>query len=441
MAALALGLMSRPMLVTLPLVLLLLDYWQLRRMGTFAEKNDSDARVYRVASLSVPARVVLEKLPLFGLVAVSCALTVWAQRDAGAVESLQVIPMSWRVGNALVAYVSYIGKLICPQGLAAFYPYPALGPPALKVAVDAILLVTVPIGTWIWRRRAPYLFVGWFWYLIMLIPVIGLVQVGNQAMADRYTYLPQIGLVMALACWVARNLRVGSGYARGCGVVAALSIVVLMGCAWRQTSYWKNSETLWTHALACTSGNFFAHYDLGYFLAGRGRVDEAIVHYRKALAIRSDLVEVQNNLGVALVGKGKIDEAMSHYLMALKFKPDFVDAHTNLGIVLAAKGKLSEAIPHYRKALAVNPKLVEARNNLGVVLVQQGRLDEAIVEYRKALELAPNIPDIHNNLGKVLAARGRTDEAIPHFRRALELRPDFKEPRVYLERLLRDTRR
>ena len=226
---------------------------------------------------------------------------------ATAVSAIDVIPLSSRIANALVSYVAYIGDLFYPVGLAVLYPHPESGLPIWKVAASSLAVAGISAAALVWRRRFPYLFVGWFWYLGMLVPVIGLVQVGSQAMADRYTYLPQIGLCMAVT-WGVAQLAVSWRYRfRVCGAAAALAVLVLMGLAWRQTSYWRDSETLWTHTLACTARNFLAHYNLGVALAERGQVDAAIAHYQKALEIKPDYAEARNNLDLALRMRGQPD--------------------------------------------------------------------------------------------------------------------------------------
>jgi tetratricopeptide (TPR) repeat protein len=289
-------------------------------------------------------------------------------------------------------------------------------------------------------RRLPYLFVGWFWYLGMLVPVIGLVQVGSQAMADRYTYLPQIGLCIALA-WGAANVAVTWPYRRLAYSIASVSLVVaLMVCAWRQTTYWRNGETLWTHALECTSRNVFAHNNLGVVLAGCDKVNIAIDHFQKATDISPGFAMSYRNLGDALDARGRSDEAavayrkaeleprlaaIAHYRKALEIDPNSWFVHHNLANALAGCGRLTEAVAEYRKSLEIKPDYAIAHNNLGNVLVGQGRNDEAVGEYRKAIELDPAYAEAHNNLGAMLADRKQLDAAIAQFQKALEIEPDF----------------
>ena len=292
-------------------------------------------------------RLVVEKIPLFVLAAASCVVTLAAQRDA--MQPLEQLAFPWRVANAAVAYVAYLGKMLYPAGLAVLYPLPKGPPPAWEVVAAVAVLLAISTAVFAARRKCPYLLFGWLWYLGTLVPVIGLVQVGSQAMADRYTYLTQIGLYVAFAWGAAHVAGSWPSRRRALAAVAALVVAGLMACAWQQTRYWRDSETLWTHTLACTPQNPIAHNNLGLALAGRGQVDEAIAHYRKALEIKPDYAEAHNNLGNALAGRGQIDEAIAHYRKALEIKPDYAKAHYNLGMALAGRGQVDEAIDHYRQ--------------------------------------------------------------------------------------------
>ena len=421
----ALGLMAKPMLVTLPFVLLLLDYWPLGRVAAW---DGSCAAAPRVKEQPSPQRggfpwwLVVEKIPLFALTVASCVATPFTQGNA--VTRLDVIGLSSRITNALVSYAAYVGQFFYPVGLAVFYPHPQSSRPIWMVPAALALLVGVSAAAVNWRKRWPCVFVGWFWYLGMLVPMIGLVQVGRHAMADRYAYVTQIGLCLALA-WGAAQVAASWPYRRWVyGVASVLVVSLLMGCAWRQTSYWRDSETLWTRTLACTSRNSLAHYNLGMALAGRGRVEEALTHYWKALEIEPNYIEVHNNLGLTLAGRGRVEEALSHYRKALEIKPDYVEAHNNLGLALAGRGQVDEAIVCYRKALEIKPDFAEAHNNLGLALAGRGRVEEALSHYRKALKIKPDYVEAHNNLGNTLAGCGRVDEAAVHYRKALEIRPD-----------------
>ncbi len=400
----ALGLLAKPMLVTLPFVLLLLDYWPLGRMVADTPRVPSAvgaAGEQTAHGVCLLRWLVVEKIPLLALTAASCVATPFTQGEA--VTRLDVIRMSSRITNALFSYVAYVGQFFCPVGLAAFYPHPGSSLPIWKALGALVLLVGVSAAAVAWRRRCPCVFVGWFWYLGTLVPMIGLVQVGWHAMADRYAYLTQIGLYLALA-WVAAQVAASWPYRRWVyGVASALVVSLLMGCAWRQTTYWRNSETLWTRTLARTSRNWLAHYNLGVALAGRGQVDEAIAHYRKALEIEPNSAATHSNLGMALAGRGQVDEAITHYRKALEIQPNRAEAHHNLGTILAGRGQVDEAIAHYRKALEIEPNSAATHNNLGMALDGEGKIAEAVVQWREAVRLQPKQIAFVNNLAWVLA--------------------------------------
>jgi tetratricopeptide (TPR) repeat protein len=409
----SLGLMCKPMLVTLPVVLLLLDYWPLQRVE------------HRELS-----RLALEKLPLLALSAASCVVTLFAQ--TGAMQSTTSFSVPLRLGNALAACMVYLGQMVWPAGLAVFYPFPHIGLPAWEVALAGMLLAGLSAAALWQKRNQPWILTGWLWYLVMLLPVAGVIQVGDQAHADRYTYLPQIGIYVAVT-WLVAGWRM-SRAALG-GLMAGV-VGVLMVCAWKQTAYWQNSETLWTHTLASTTGNYAAHVSLGNVLLQKGRVDEAINQYQEALQIRSNYADARLNLGNALHQEGRMDEAINQYQLALEIKPDDAGAHNNLGNVLLEQGRTDEAINQYQLALQIDPAIAEAHNNVGTALYGKGRVDEAIVHYQEALQINRRYAEAHYNLGNALDRKGRTDEAITHYREALEIKPDYAEARNKLGNVL-----
>jgi len=411
---LALGLLSKPMLVTVPFVLLLLDYWPLGRLRTVSQ---------------LPG-LLTEKLPLFALCVLSSIATIIAQRQAIAPDSK--LALSSRLGNALVACVVYLEKLVWPSGLAALYPFPTNGPEGWEV-IDAILiLAALSAGAWLLRRKKPYLLGGWLWYLGMLAPVIGIVQVGPQAYADRYTYLPQIGLCIA-ATWAAADWA-GERRARraGLGAVALAILCALLVASWRQTTYWRDSETLWTHALECTENNWIAHGNLGLALYDTGRVDQAIAQYGDDLAINPADEKVHSNLGNALAREGRIGDALAEYREALRLNPDDAEARYNLGSTLCRQGRMDDGIAEYREALRINPAYAEAHGNLGTALLQERRIEEAISEYREAIRIDPGYADAHSNLGVALLQQGRTEEAIAEYREALRINPAYADAQCNL---------
>jgi tetratricopeptide (TPR) repeat protein len=396
----ALGLMCKPMLVTVPFVLLLLDYWPLKRFG-LSTFNSDESRAGPQLSTKRALRLVLEKFPFFVLSTASCVVTFLAQRQA--IEPIERLPISQRIGNALVSYIAYLGQTFYPAKLAIFYPHPEKGPPLLGITLALILLAGISAGVLAWWRVRPYLLVGWLWYLGMLVPVIGLVQVGEQARADRYTYLPLIGVFIMLA-WGARDLFSSWRYRRPVlGITAFIGIAVLMVCASIQTSYWRNSESLWTHTLACTSRNYVGHNNLGIVFAKRGQSAQAMEHYQKALEIKPGYMDAHNNLGIMLAGQGRAAEAMEHYQTALEIKPDFAEAHYNLGNLLAQQGRSTEAIEHFQKALEIKPDSPKVHYRLALALKNQGRFKAAIAHYQKVLELEPRHMLAQNALAWLLA--------------------------------------
>ena len=421
----ALGLMAKPMLVTLPFLMLLLDYWPLGRFHRAGDSGGNRGAALAGASRWLRSRPVVEKIPLLTLAAASCVVTCLAQTEA--ILAMDRIGLPSRIANAIVSYASYLVRVFYPARLAVFYPYPENGPPAWQIAGSLLLLAVLSAGVLLWIRKRPCLAVGWLWYLGMLVPVIGLVQVGAQAMADRYTYLPQIGLCLALAWGAADICREWPASRRLCGVASVVLLAALAACAWHQTSYWRNSETLWTRALACTSRNLMAHYNFGLFLQRQGKADEAMRHYREALEIRSDSVEVHYNLGLILQGRAVTDEAADHYRKALQANPAYTDAYNNLAVILHARGRTAEAIAHWQKALDLGPEYAEVHANLARAFQEQGRADEAIGHYRKALAIDPNDAALHNALGNVLLRKGATNEAIGQFRQAVEIRPGLAD--------------
>jgi Flp pilus assembly protein TadD len=407
---LALGLAAKPMLVTVPFVLLLLDYWPLGRLrfpGTTA------------------MRLVAEKVPLFLLAGLSCRVTFVAQQRAGAMTWLEV-PFLVRLANALVSYAAYIGKTLWPSGLAVFYPYPG-AIPATRWAGAALVLAGTSLLVWMGRRQWPHLVVGWLWYLGTLVPVIGLIQVGKQSMADRYTYIPLIGLFL-LAVWIAADLAAGRRHGRV--ALAGLSSVVLLACmtaTWAQVPHWRSSETLFEHALRVTRGNAIAHTNLGVVLLSANRTEDAIRHFRETLRIDPQDAQAQGNLGAALMRQGKTEEALRHCREALRLNPRSAMSHLNLGAILAQAGRENEAVTHFRLAVQLSPESAEARYNLGLALLALGKLDEAVVHLERALEIRPDSAPIHQSLGSVLSRQGRKEEALDHFRKAARIDPQFSE--------------
>jgi len=397
-----LGLMAKPMLVTLPFVLLLLDYWPLNRFKPRAvtgSVEDQSLGFQSSGDDKLPIlKAVMEKTPLFLMSLFSCVVTVMAQQEAGAISTLEIVPFKLRIANGLVSFVAYMGKMIWPQDLAVFYPHPISDLQIWKpVAAGLFLLIVSTVALWV-AQRCRYVLVGWLWYLGTLVPVIGLVQVGEQAMADRYTYVPLIGLFIVVV-WGFADLVKGWRSRRWVvSVSAAVMVLALMAGSWLQVAHWKSSVKLFKHALDATSNNYVAHYNLGNALALQGKMTGAVSHYNKALQINPNFAEAHNNLGNALALQGKLTGATSHYNKALQINPDHAEAHLNLAVGLDRQGKHQEAIQHYAEVLRISPHDAQSHNNLGVALAEQGRLKEAVAHFTEALRIDPNFKEAQRNL-------------------------------------------
>ena len=401
----AMGLGAKPMLVTLPFVLLLLDVWPLGRF-----------------TRSTAARRLLEKLPFVGLAVGSSLVTLVAQARGLAVRSLDAYPVGPRVANAILAYAVYLRRAVWPSDLAYFYPYPTRIP-FLEVAFAAMLLALITVLAIRSLARRPYVSVGWFWFVVTLVPVIGLVQVGAQSMADRYTYIPLVGLCIA-AAWGLGDLATSRRY--GTRWVAAAAIALVVACVFgtsRQLAFWRSDLTLTERALAVTTDNYHAHDTLGAFLAREGRMAEAMPHFEEALRIRPETVSARINLGLALEAHGRLDEAIAQYAAALRVAPSAAEAHNNLGIVLARKGNLDGAIASFRSALELRPDGAETYANLAVVEASRGLLTEAARHFEEYLRFDPDDPDVNRNLADARVRLGEVDEALDHYTKALRAQP------------------
>jgi tetratricopeptide (TPR) repeat protein len=398
----SLGLMAKPMLVTLPFVLLLLDYWPLNRIQAGQTNNHTGK-----ANPGLPLlQLVYEKIPLFVLAGISCAVTFLAQRKGEALGLLDVHPPMMRVANAVVSYLKYVQKMLWPDNLAVLYPYPsvisdwqALG---ACVVLGCITFLSIR-----YRKHLPWLFVGWFWYVITLVPVIGLVQVGVQSMADRYTYLPLIGLFVILS-WGTAHLIGNWRYKKiALSVFSAVLCFLLVATARAQVSYWKNSINLFEHALKVTTGNYVIHNNLGFELMLQGKTDRAIKHYDDALSINPDFEIAHINLGSALFSQGKKAESFAHYQNVLKDKPEFAGVHYNFGVLLLRTDRIDDAIFHFQKALSVKPDYAEVYNGLGAAMVSQGKIKEAMANFRQAIRIKPDLVAAITNLKNLSAVYER----------------------------------
>jgi protein O-mannosyl-transferase len=396
------GLLSKPMVVTLPLVLLLLDVWPLQRLPA----NKTRTKL-----------ILLEKLPFLTLAAVAGVITYFAQQASRAIKPF---PIGLRLENALVSYATYLARTFWPARLAVFYPYPH-DFPGWEVVLAGVLVSGVTVLALLTYRNRPYLGVGWSWYLITLLPVIGIVQVGTQARADRYTYLPMIGLLIMISWSAADAVK---AWPRAKPVVAALGAAAFGCCAilaFLQIQYWRNSESLFKHALEVTHGNYVAHHNFGLAIADLpGRLPEAISHYQAALAIQPESVEARTDLGTALAKSGDFKEAIDEYHTALRIAPDCTICRNNL-------------------KLAQNQWADELFQS-GVALAKDGKTREAIEQFEAALRLEPDYPEAHNNLGVALGTLRRTEEAIQEFKAAIRLKPDYEDARYNLAAALKQLR-
>jgi len=417
-----LGLMSKPMLVTLPFVMLLLDFWPLQRVA-----GDG----WRVAAIR---HLVLEKLPFFVLSAISCVVTFNVQQKGGAVVKLARISMAGRLENTFVAYARYLGKTVWPVVLGNPYPHP--GHWELSLVIYAVALVAgLSAIAVLFARRFPFFFTGWFWFVGMLVPVIGLIQVGGAAMADRYSYLPLVGLFVILA-WIGGELWSLRRWTKPFIVLAAG--LLLAACAWRtriQVGYWQNTETLFRHALAVTQNNIVACNKLGSFYSRQGRMTEAMNYYFKALQINPDDPDVLYDQGNAYAQRSDWENAISSYRHALQVTPDQPDILNNLGLALAAKKQYAGAGACFEAALKLNPDYADAHNNLATVLFMQKQFDDAVRHFREALRITPDNPQIYGNLGDALVKQGQTAEAVKSYQAALRLEPGNPQIRAKLQAL------
>lgn len=430
----ALGLLSKPMLVTLPLVLLLLDFWPLGRLA----RGGPTTTEHR--------RVILEKLPMLGLAALSAAATLFAQASGGAVVSLESLTLYGRLANAAVSYVVYMLDTVWPTGLAVPYPYSLELLTAWRFGLSALLLASITVVTVAKARRAGYLFVGWFWFLVTLVPVIGVVQVGGQARADRYTYVPLIGLFIIVA-WGGSDLW--SRFApvpaawrqRLLAGAAVLAVLALAVAGHLQTLHWRDASTLFNRALAVTKDNHVAHYGTGFVLLRAGQAEQALPHFREALRLSPSYFVAQVNIAAALVATGALDEGIRHYRQALELNPGYVPGYVSLGDALLRAGKTQEAMAQYREALRRQSDHTEALRNLGLAhlvlgseSLERGEIDEAARHLGEAARLDPTNVKARRNLGVALAQQGRYAEAVEQLTEALRLDPSHEGTRRNLQR-------
>lgn len=424
--AFAAGLMAKPMLVTLPCVLILLDYWPLQRLSAAGGTGRALPRQ--------GWQLLREKVPLFVLAAGFCVVTWLLQGHAGPTDAIADYPLRVRIANACLAYAAYIGKALWPARLAVFYPHPgdALPLPMMRVAGTVALVLGLTLAAISVRRRHPYMLVGWLWYIGALIPVIGLIQVGEQGMADRYTYIPLVGLSIALA-WGLQALVARWRPGRSLVAVAvAVLLAAWIGLTWRQVGYWQDSVTLWQHTLAVTSNNTRAHYNLGCALLDEERYADARAQFGHALRLNPRHAKATNNIGAVLMAEDRFGEAVNLFEAALEIQPDLPEAHVNLGHARLRQGKPEAAIGCLAQALRLDPENVDAHIEMAHALTKLGQTAEANQYFAKALRLRPGDADVHYRLGSILLNHGQPAEAVARLAEAARLDPNHVKARVDL---------
>ncbi len=424
----ALGLMSKAMIVTLPLILLLLDYWPLNRFQVEADAGAGDSSARKSLNSRPGIRrvlgLVLEKALFFVILGGSVFITVsfMLYEKLPAFSLAKVWPKKEYLAEALVFYITYLIKMIWPFGLATPYPYTPV-PPIWQIAGAAVFLGIVSFLAIRWFRSRPYLFVGWFWYLITLLPVIGLVKMGPHSIADRYTYISLIGIFIIIAWGVPDVLPQWPHRRKIMGGLAVVLVVAYSVVAWVQTGYWKNSITLLGHAVQVTEGNWMAHSNLGVALKDAGRLEDAIPHYEASLRVNPEDYKARINLGFAMIRQGDPDAAIRHFSESLRINHRDALAHFTLGMLLKKQGKCSEAVLHFSESLVIKPGNADAHENWGICLSTMGDLPEAVRQFSQALGINPRSVPAHMNLGITLMRQGRPSDAIRHFQEALEIRP------------------
>jgi tetratricopeptide (TPR) repeat protein len=426
------GILAKPMIVILPFVLLLLDYWPLNRFtaehAETAEKNNKiNSACSAVSAVRLPVWLIVEKIPFFVFAAVLGVITFLAQRNVGTVASIDILPLQDRLSNVFLSYARYIGKFFVPQNLAVFYPSDIHIIKPWQVAMCILLFIAITILVILFGRSRRYLPVGWFWFVGTLVPVIGLVQVGAQAYADRYTYIPYIGLFIMigwglpdfLSKWPQRKIILGPAMII---VLATLGIL-----AHQQVGFWKNSITLFSRAIEVTQNNVVAYDELGNAYVRLGRYQDAIESYKRSIKIKPDYAESHYNLGVSYLKIGKYQDALESCRQAVKIKPDYAEAYNGLGTVYLNIGRFQDALESYRQAVKVKPDYTEAHYNLGVVCDKLGRWQDSIEAYKQAIKIKSDFAGAYNNLGVAYLNIGSFQEALESCRQAINIEPDFAE--------------
>jgi len=435
-ALFAAGLLAKPMLVTLPFVLLLLDYWPLNRFNPVVQPNGGKMPF----AASRAFQLILEKVPLFFIAAASSLITYLAQKEGGVVKTFEAVSLQTRISNGVVSYIRYVWKMIWPDNLAVLYPYPE-NTPLWQVLTAALLLVAVSCFFIRLARRYDYLAVGWLWFLGTLFPVIGLVQVGAQAMADRYTYIPFIGLFIIIAWGIPGLLGEWKYRRKVLGSVAGILILACMIGSWIQMGHWKDSYTLYSHTARVTSKNYAILNNLGNILVRQRNYKEAADWYREALQARPKSEKAHLNLGIALDKQGKFDQSIYYFSKALQLKPDDAKAHFHLGLTLFRIGKVEGAVEHLNEAIRLSPDDSKVYFHLGHLYLEQGNDDKAGTYFREALQRDPENDRAHCGMGIVSMNRGDFHKAVSSFSEAIRINPAFQEAKAYRQSALNQIKR
>lgn len=409
-----LGLLSKPMVVTLPFALMLLEIWPLNRI-TFEQRSETLKQI---------KSSFLEKIPFFIFSSISCVITYLAQKDSGALMKIDALSFGYRVANTMISYLKYLGKIFWPENLAIQYPHPISNIDyALLIFSILIIFLMIFLSIKLIRTR-PFLATGWFWFLGTLIPVIGLVQVGSQAMADRYTYIPALGIFFIVSFY---GIEYKSKFTSWFVLVSSSVLVILSVSTWNQLDYWKNSKTLFSHSVECTGRNSVAHNLLGQALALEGDLNEGILHSKLSVELSPAFPEWHNNLGSLYAQNNMYKEAAVHFKEAVRLKPSYWYAHTNLGQLLAIEGNTKEAVHYLQKAEMYFEKNSYNHSLIGVAWAKAGDINKSIEHFRASLELRPNAPNVLNNLGKALLDKKDSENAKYYLKKALEISPNNPE--------------
>ncbi|PKN51618.1 MAG: hypothetical protein CVU55_11810 [Deltaproteobacteria bacterium HGW-Deltaproteobacteria-13] len=414
----ALALMSKQMMVTLPFVLMLLDYWPLKR---WQKASDVQGKGFISAK-----KLLWEKIPFICLAIAASVLIFWTQNKGGMIVSMKELPLISRFTNIIISYAAYLGELFYPINLAVFYPYASFIP-SWKVFISGMILIVITLVVIDYVRKLPFLFVGWFWYMGTMIPLIGLIQTGAQAMADRHTYLPSIGIAMMLA-WGIPSLIQNEATRKKILFPATMVLLIIMsGLTWKQCGYWKNSVMVFHHALQVTENNYLAHGNLAAALLADGKNEEAIDHYKKAVLIKPNSATPYDLLGNAYTKLGQYPLAIDNYNKAILLKPDYANAYSNRGTAYSGLGRKERAIEDYTQAIRLQPDYADAYYNRGTTYFESGQYQKAAQDYDETIRIKPDYIRAYYNRGVVNSKLGRYQTAITDYSEAIHLKPDYAE--------------